>query len=267
MHHMYAPHVRRHAVSLLDSGLSQTDVNRQTGINRSTLRVWAQDRSLLDKYQDTDLCPRCEPVPRPPAPAHAYSYLLGLYLGDGCISPAGDPRKKVWRLRIACDDKWPGLIDECEEAMSAVRPDHKVGRTRAPGCTMVNGYWKHWPCVFPQHAPGKKHERRIVLDPWQQEIVDEHPGRFVRGLMHSDGSRGLNRIARRDGQGFYEYPRYLFANTSREIVGLMTATLDRLEIPWKSHTKRQPGVLSQAAVSISRKAAVARMDAFVGPKY
>lgn len=52
-----------------------------------------------------------------------------------------------------------------------------------------------------------------------------------------------------------------------DIVGLFTDALDRLGIPWKAHVKRQPDVLSQRAISTSRKAAVARMDAFVGPKY
>jgi hypothetical protein len=31
----------------------------------------------------------------------------------------------------------------------------------------VSSYWKHWPCLFPQHGPGRKHERRIALVPWQ----------------------------------------------------------------------------------------------------
>jgi hypothetical protein len=26
--------------------------------------------------------------------------------------------------------------------------------------------------AFPQHGPGRKHERPIVLEPWQLEIVD-----------------------------------------------------------------------------------------------
>lgn len=32
-------------------------------------------------------------------------------------------------------------------------------------------YWAH---LFPQHGPGKKHERLIALEPWQQTIVDAH---------------------------------------------------------------------------------------------
>ena len=105
---MYSPQVRRQAVSLLDSGISYIEVSRRMGINRSTLRDWTRDRSLIDKYLDTDLCPRCKPVPQPPTKAYAYSYLLGLYLGDGCLTPAGDPAKGVWRLRIACSIPGPG---------------------------------------------------------------------------------------------------------------------------------------------------------------
>lgn len=55
-----------------------------------------------------------------------------------------------------------------------------------------------WSCLFPQHGPGRKHARPIVLADWQQEIVCEHPGRFLRGLIHSDGWR---RSQPRPGQG------------------------------------------------------------------
>jgi hypothetical protein len=52
--------------------------------------------------------------------------------------------------------------------------------------------WTHWPCVFPQHGPGRKHNRKIALEDWQQKIVDRHSGMFLRSLFHSDGSRFVN---------------------------------------------------------------------------
>ncbi len=241
------------------------------GINRSTLQSWMRDRSLVDKYLGTDLCPRCTPVSSPPEPLDAYSYLLGLYLGDGCLTPAGDPRKGVWRLRVMCSDTWPGLIELCAGAMAAIRPDHKVSRVPSTGCTEVHGNWKHWPCLFPQHGPGKKHDRTIALEPWQQAIVEKHTKEFVRGLVHSDGSRVLNRIKRKlpgDGEQYYEYPRYHFTNVSTDIIRLFTEALDRLEIPWKVHTKKRGKSYKDTyVVSVSQREAVARMDSFVGPKY
>ena len=48
--------------------------------------------------------------------------------------------------------------------------------------------------AFPQHGPGRKHKRPIVLEAWQQAIVEAHPWQFLRGLLHSDGCRTINRF-------------------------------------------------------------------------
>jgi hypothetical protein len=69
-----------------------------------------------------------------------------------------------------------------------VRPQSEwdEAQTPAKGCVVVNASWKHWPCLFPQHGPGKKHLRTIELVPWQREIAGKEPGRLLRGLIHSD---------------------------------------------------------------------------------
>jgi hypothetical protein len=106
--------------------------------------------------------------------------------------------------------------------MSAVMPGSKVFGVRREGMTEVKSTSKHWPCLFPQHGPGRKHTRRIELAEWQQAIVEKHPGDFARGLFHSDGYRGINRVRRTWGAGerWYEYPRYLFVNSSADILQL-----------------------------------------------
>lgn len=85
----------------------------------------------------------------------AYSYLLGLYLGDGHIVS----KPKQHHLSIFCADAWPGLIDEAETAMRKVMPLPSVQRRQKNGCAEVKSYTKHWTCMFPQHGPGKKHGR------------------------------------------------------------------------------------------------------------
>ena len=106
---------------------------------------------------------------------------------------------------------------------------------------------RHWPCLFPQHGPGKKHTRRIELAEWQQVIVERHPGEFARGLFHSDGYRGVNRVRRRwaDRDHWYEYPRYLFVNESEDILRLCGQTLDQLGVAWRFS---KPNTISVAAV-------------------
>ncbi|MEV6287036.1 hypothetical protein [Kribbella sp. NPDC051770] len=115
--------------------------------------------------------------------------MLGLYLGDGCLS---EHRKAVFALRIACDDAYPGVIAEAAEVITSVNASRPVHRVQAPGCTHLVSYWKHWPCLFPQHGAGRKHLRKIQLLDWQREIVADHPGLFVRGLFLSDGCRVNN---------------------------------------------------------------------------
>lgn len=182
-------------------------------------------------------------------PAKAYSYLLGLFLGDGCISR----HPRAWRLRITLDKKYPGIIDRCREAIDTLMPELRASIEPQPkGCVVVSLYSKHWPCLLPQHGPGKKHTRPIQLEPWQQALVNEATEDFIRGLIHSDGCRV---VANDRG---VKSVRYHFSNRSEDILGLFTAALDDLGIPWTRSTKY--------IVSVYRKAATARLDEFVGPK-
>ncbi len=110
--------------------------------------------------------------------------------------------------------------------MARVLPN-KVGRVVCPGCIDVNAYSQHWPCLFPQHAPGPKHHRAIVLEPWQVRIgLEAHARLLLRGLIHSDGYRGANRIK----GGAYSYPRYMFSNRSADIREIFAAACRRVGI-------------------------------------
>lgn len=249
---------------MLRDGVRNTEVARCLGIPAGTVGAWKhEDRrrsgTLPGKHRAR--CPRCDPE-RAPLDERAYSYLLGLYLGDGCISDGtAMRRKRVYFLTIACADAWPGLMDECEAAIHAVMPDNRVQLVQKPGMHEVKAYSKHWPCLFPQHGPGRKHERRIVLQPWQQLIVDTFPREFVRGLIHSDGCRVLNcAVRKRNGLTTrYFYSRYHFTNESPDIRDLFADTLDKLRVEWRYNRYN--------CISIARRESVKRLDSFVGPKY
>jgi len=145
--------------------------------------------------------------------------------------------------------------------MSAVMPASSVFSVRREGMTEVLSYSKHWPCLFPQHGPGRKHTSTIELADWQRGIVERYPGDFARGLFHSDGYRGINRVRSNWGGGdhWYEYPRYLFVNHSADILRLCGQTLDQLGVAWRFS--------KPTTISVARGEAVARLDEFVGPKY
>lgn len=138
-------------------------------------------------------------------------------------------------------------------------------RVQAPGCVAVTGYSVHWPCLFPQHGPGRKHKRPIVLEPWQREIVDAHPWELVRGLVHSDGCRITNWTTRTVGgvRKRYEYPRYFFTNKSLDIARLCGRTLDELGVEWTCNRSKE----NAYTISVARKESVALMDRHVGAKW
>lgn len=202
-----------------------------------------------------DPCPRCrEPHRTPDVEGGApYAYLLGQYLGDGFL--ARHPRG-VYALRISCCARYPGILAETRSAVVAVAPRGRASLVRAPGVTEVKSYSKAWPCLLPQHGPGRKHERAIALVDWQQRIVDRHSGAFVRGLLHADGWRGDNRVI--VGGREYVYARYNFSNRSDDIRALFCAALDRLDIAWRP--------MNRWNISVARRDAVAALDAIVGPK-
>src|SRR4051812_45672039 len=103
-----------------------------------------------------------------PAEPGSYVRLLGYYLGDGCLSVAG----RVYSLRVSCDLRCSGIIADVGAVTDAVRTGRSVGHVPAPGVTVVQAYWRHWPCVFPQHGLGRKHERHLGMETWQRRLVD-----------------------------------------------------------------------------------------------
>lgn len=239
-------------LALFEAGLSNRRISKLTGISRATIQDWrrrgqALPRSRGERKEDPD-CPSCGQAT---VPAPSYAYLLGLYLGDGCISAT--PRS-VYKLRITLDLKYPSILQECTEAISAVRPSSamKVGSVGRIGCAEIYAHWKHWPCLFPQHGPGRKHERKIELHAWQQPIVDLYPDRLLRGFIHSDGYRGLNFVK---GKG---YPWYQFCNRSADIRDIFCRACDVYGVRWRQ--------MNAWTISIARRADVAKLDLVIGPK-
>lgn len=255
--------VRQRALTLLRGGTRNADVARQLHVPLGTVSYWLHmDRAKRGECpgRHDPKCPRCDGRELDDS---AYAYLLALYLGDGHIIQYSAHR--VPSLMIACGDAWPGLMNDCEQAIRAVFPDNSVCRVRRTGCHNVKVYSNHLWCMFPQHGKGKKHERRIALEPWQQVIVDAHPWEFIRGLIHSDGCRITNwttRIVSGEPRR-YEYPRYFFSNKSDDIRKLFTDTLDKVGVGWTCLARGS----DPFNISVARKASVALMDAHVGPKY
>jgi hypothetical protein len=136
----------------------------------------------------------------------------GSHLRDGCISK----HSRAYRLRIVLDARYPSIIYQAMQAVAAMRvpTPGRANLIDRGGCVEISAYWRHWPCVFPQHGSGRKHSRPILLEPWQRTIGAAHAPMLLRGLIHSDGCRVTNRV----WGGKYCYPRYFFTNRSGDIL-------------------------------------------------
>jgi hypothetical protein len=161
---------------------------------------------------------------------------------------------RTYRLRIFLDAAYPGIVAECRDSLRAVRPENRVwvGRSRACRCNVVAVCSNHWPCLLPQMGPGRKHDRPIWLEPWQEVLISRERRAFVRGLIHSDGCRAVA-----NDRGVMSV-RYHFSNKSEDIKRIYCESLDALGITWTRPSPRQ--------IAVYRKASTALLDQFVGPK-
>jgi hypothetical protein len=228
-------------------GASIAAIAREVGVSRSTVRSWLDGVPAWLSRPAGAACPDCI-VRRGAADRYdIYAYLLGIYLGDGCISEG--PRAD--RMRVTLDACYPGIIEETRVAIAAISRRRSNVLSRG-GWVEVYGESQHWKCVFPQAGPGPKHKRAIVLEPWQRDLVERAPEPLIRGLIHSDGCRIVHTVAG------HRYVRYFLSNKSTDIHRIFRDACDQLGIKWTAsridHT------------SIARREAIAAMDRFVGPK-
>src|SRR5574341_470023 len=227
------------------------DVRRANRGRGGTANAEDLKSSVREDLQVRILPPLPFPQARPPAGPRAarfaaYSYLLGMYLGDGYICRT----RRTYRLHVSLHRRQERVIQRVTEAIAALRPGHPVGYRRRGAVVIVNAYWNAWPVFFPQHGASRKHLRPIVLESWQRSIVDQHPAEFFRGCIESDGCRHRRIVAGRN------YPAYSFTNHSEDILRLFVWACGLIGV-----RARRP---NRVTVSVARRAAVARLDTIAG---
>ena len=242
-------------MKLMEAGHSDPEIARMTGVPRSTVSGWRHGRGTRYHLR----LATARPSWRPPQPDQ-YSYLLGLYLGDGCIQPA----RSSFGIVISLDASYPGIVDAAATALRACFPETPVRHFfRMEGSVaLVQLGHPALPFAFPQHGAGRKHLRPIELEPWQRKITTSFPRELLRGLIHSDGCRTINRFKTKLPSGrvaAYQYPRYFFSNLSEDIRGIFCDHCELLGIRWTQSNPRN--------ISISHRTSVDLMDEFIGPKW
>lgn len=247
---------KKHILELWEQGYNKLQIANMTNIPRSTVKdciaeyssVTQLEQSALDNKLSNPKTRICETFDG--ELQKTYVYLLGLYLGDGCISHT----RNTYKIRITLDSRYSNIIAACVQSIQTILPFNQVTPfKRKYNCVDVTCYSNEWPELFPQHGEGMKHLRKIQLEDWQQAIVDKYPLEFFKGLYHSDGTRSQNIVKGKD------YRRYTFTNMSEDIRHMFVHACELLGLHWTTKTSKRD-------IMISRREDVAYLDSVIGPK-
>lgn len=259
----------RRILALHEEGYNKSEMERMLGIPRATIRDCIKKFDSLQKLEQyIEENPTCELLDllksdfqmEHDAIYRAYTYTLGIYLGDGTINKV----RNVYRLRVFLDAKYPQIIETCARNIKTLLPENDIGfieRYEADRLSMITvvSYYKYFPEIFPQSGVGMKHTRPIILEDWQIALVNKYPLECLRGLYHSDGSRFDNVVKGK------AYPRYQFSNVSMDIIRIFCYTCDLLKIHYTSKSKPSRG-RSSMDIFISRRPDVEYLDSVIGAK-
>lgn len=153
----------------------------------------------------------------------SYAYILGIYLGDGYINKT----LRTWKLRIFQDKKYINVVKEIEENLKIIFPYNRTNKiSHGKNCYEIYIYNNNIIELFPQHDKGKKYKRKIKLETWQEEIINEFPFLFIKGLIHSDGCSYISKSNKK------EYLNYGFCNKSFDIINLLINSLNKVNISY-----------------------------------
>jgi hypothetical protein len=243
----------RAVMALVGTGLSDKKIADRTQVKRGTVRNWR----IASHPPSTVLRDELGAAWSVQDGA-AYCYLLGAYLGDGTVVAV-----KGVRLQIVNDRRYPGISNEIVAAMAKTFPG-RAPRVRPSSVAESVVICISHPAVlraFPQHGAGRKHLRPIVLTGWQLELTHAYPAALVRGLIHSDGCRVVNRFRTKLPSGrvaTYSYVRYFFTNHAADIRRIFSHHCELLGIRVTQSNHRN--------LSVSHRRSVAILEKVVGAK-
>lgn len=259
---MHSLATRLESLQLIEQGMSPSEVSRKTGIARSTIRDWVKNPrpKRIEGDINSRIAQMFSSIHQYP---EAYAYALAFYLGDGYI----DKLPRTYRLRIFNDVKYPDITQRIRNCLSHLLPRNVVA-IQEPSAgqghenvSVIRCHSTILPVLFPQHGPGKKHTRSLILLPWQEDIVDSWPQAFLRGLIESDGCR-YRHSQMRNGR-LYEYDHYAFSNQSKDLLRMAARVCERLGVRYTC----PPLEMGRGrCLYIRHSRDVEFLDSFIGPK-
>lgn len=258
-------------LELTKLGHTRKNISNQLGVNQSTINNWFIGKGT-SKYEKknrgeyvgikidsgVDISPikylvMMSSIEDSTEIFKIYSYIFGLYLGDGYIANF----KRTKCLVVTLDSKYSKLNENVINSFKLLFSDVSVVNSKG---SVINV--KYHDCnlglIFPQDAPGLKCNRKISIEDWQTKILD--PVELLRGLIMSDGSYYM-----RKSNSQYEYT---FSNCSLDIINITRRCLDILEISYglRFLPTKLKNNHDAYKITISSKTAVSKLHEYIGDK-
>lgn len=230
-------------INEINKGESKKYISEKYNISRGTIYYWLKNPNKKTKLINIDdIFININ--------KQSYSYILGVYLGDGYI----DKISRTYRLRIALDSRQDLVIKDCIKHLSILFPDNKINFNKVKNTNLCNIsiHSNLLPIIFPHLGKGKKHERDIILT--EQQILNINSNYLMKGLFHTDGSFYI---------AINKYPRYQFTNMSKDIINMFNDCLLNVGITAKI-IQRKNGIYN---ILIQNKKNVKILYYILGEKY
>lgn len=233
---------------LVEKGLSIKDVSISLNCSKTKIRYWLRKYGLktdisINKYRDGFISLENYVNHR----YELYSYIYGLYLGDGCVHRH---KKGVYALTISLDSKYMELINVVRNSLSEFS-GNKVRSYLRGNYYNLSIYGKHICDIFIKYGVGKKNENYVFLpDILIKNICHKS---MLRGLFHSDGSYYYDK---HNKKYFYN-----FTNKSKHITDIFIMCLSNLEIKYDLQYNRRTYI-----VGIRKKSEIIKFKDIVGVK-
>lgn len=220
-------------VDLKKKGYNKSQISKITKIPRSTISDWLNNDVLFEKKEKYNINEHLKSKES----RELYSYVLGLYLGDGHINKM----KRTWRLRIFMDSKYDNLNSFVHEKLSIFFNENKVNiiKSKKSNLVIFTVHSNELCKLFPQHGEGLKHKRKINLFNWQEKITV--PEFLLKGLFHSDGCYCYHK-----GEKVKHYI-YSFKNESKDIHEIFQKCCGKLKIDF-TFNKNTTGIYKKYEV-------------------
>lgn len=269
---------------------SMNDIAKKTGFCLGTIRYWCKKYNLKSQYgifsekseRGLKSTYKSSAVGALGDESHldytnwsedqqrAYSYLLGFYLGDGCLAYNRKVAGRSYTLIITNHVGFSVMNQRIKDSIKCLFPNKEIGTyqksypdRKSNGIDIkVTGICLN--LLFP-HGDGRKHTRKIELTDWQNQMTEKYPQEFIKGLIESDGCRFAPQKKRCPSYIFYQ-----FSNCSTDIHQILQNIAIKIGLKFtfrkvirgKSDLNRAP---IYSTFFYDRKS-VKILESFIGPK-